>query len=134
MKNILLVEDDPRTAKAIQDKLLPLGIKIFWCQTYKSALADYLDNRKILDLILLDGYLSTGRFGPNPDDTTIPLVILIKKDKDNNLFKGITVAMSTSVDMREEMMKLGCDLKCHKSDVPGLVKELHRLPPELQHL
>jgi len=115
MKKVLLVEDDIRVAKTIRDLLLSSGFSVFWSQTLKDATKMYLENRQDLDLILLDGFLGPSHFGVDCDNTTIPLIIQIKKD--GMLFKGKTVAMSTSPKMREEMVKAGCDFECRKGAI-----------------
>lgn len=123
---VLMVEDDIRAATGIQNALLPLGFNFFWCQTLKSAFNVYQEYHKNLDLILLDGYLGSSRFGMDSDNTTIPLIIQVKDDvfRDSSFFTGKMIAMSTSAEMRKQMVRAGCHDECRKSAIVIYLAEM----------
>lgn len=119
MKIVLIIDDAEHILR-----YLSVGVKLALKEkedvslvagNKKMASELFFQHKDTLKFICLDGCLQNTRVWDTKD-----LIDLFLGEG----FSGHIIAMSSSEDFREEMVKAGCKHACPKADVPGLISKL----------
>ncbi len=100
-KKVVLIVEDALTLQELYKTILEKnGAIVLQATTNEEALVCFLENKTVIDSIIIDGNL--------PDGTTEELIRRMRKDG----FEGKMIA--NSGDINEKLMSAGCDIDSPK--------------------
>ena len=118
-KKVLIVEGYEMLFAMWRAALLDTSISIVSAATLEEARWEFGVNKGELDAIVICGFVGGGS-QPTKGPNTLELAVEFRKE-----FKGLMVASSSDPDIREALLKAGCDHECtDKTNLSRRLKEI----------